>query len=57
MFLNSPKNYEMSGLLPSIAVSDSEESVHEEIAQLIRLKGGRFTECATHDFEFIHVSR
>ena len=29
VFLNSPKNYEMSGLLPSIAVSDSEESVRE----------------------------
>ena len=57
MFLNSPKNYEMSGLLPSIAVSDSEESVREEIAQLIRSKGGRFTECTTHDFEFICVSR
>ena len=45
------------GLLQSIAVSDSEESVHVEIAQLIRSKGGRFTECAMHDFEFIRVSR
>ena len=40
-----------------IAVSDSKESVHEEIAQLIRSKGGRFTECAMHDLEFIRVSR
>ena len=57
VFLNSPNNYEMSGLLPSIAVSDSEESVREEIAQLIRSKCGRFTECAKHDFEFIRMSR
>ena len=57
VFLNSPKNYEMSGLLPSISVNDSEETVREEIAELIQSKGGRFTECDKHDFEFIRVSR
>ena len=57
VFLNVPKNYEMSGLLPAIAVSDSEDSVREEIMQLVRSKGGRFAECCKDDFEFIRVSR
>ena len=35
VFLNVTKNYEMSGLLPAIAVSDGEDSVREEIMQLV----------------------
>ncbi len=56
-FTNTSENIVISGMLPPLVASITENEIHNEIVAVVRAEGEMFEDCAPNDFEFIRSSR